>query len=116
MRFKFVTFTLFSFLLLTCISVTKVYAQDSKDVNAHSPLPQGSHNKKQQAAEKKKAEQKKENQKAIDKGIKQHEKLQDKQTRKRMKKNKKKAEANHEHKKEFFLKRWFTPGQKTKKR
>ena len=36
-----------------------------------------------------------------------HKRIQTKETRKRMKKDRKKAQANNEHKREFFLKRWF---------
>ena len=48
------------------------------------------------------------------KAVKNHEKrLQTKATRKRMKKNRKKAARNNQHKREFFLIRWFKPKPRT---
>jgi len=102
--------------LIVFLSITEVYAQDTKDVNARSPVPVEAGGKRQKKAEKKKDDQKKLKEKAIDKGRKRHEKLQTKDVRKRMKKTKRKAAANHAHQKEFFLKRWFTPDRKTKRR
>jgi hypothetical protein len=90
-------------------------AQESPDINARSPHPTSS-GRKQKQAEKKKVEQKKLAEKAIEKGKKRHEKLQTREVRKRMKKSKHKAAANNAHQREFFLKRWFTPGQKKKSR
>jgi hypothetical protein len=94
---------------------SELRAQDTKDVNARSPnsAPMG---KKQRKAEKTKEKQKKELNKAIEKGRKRHEKIQTKDVRKRMKKSKRKAAVNRAHEKEFFLKRWFTPGSKKKRR
>jgi len=102
--------------IIAFLSVKGVYAQDTKDVNAHSPLPKESGGKRQQKAEKKKEDQKKLQEKAIEKGRKNHEKIQTKETRKRMKKSKRTAAKNNAHQKEFFLKRWFTPKHKTKRR
>lgn len=59
--------------------------------------------KKHEAREKRKAE------KLERKKVKQHhKKLQTKKVQKRMKKSRKKAVRNNEHRREFFLKRWFT--------
>ena len=101
--------------IILFLSISAVYGQDTKDVNARAPVPRSS-NAKQKKAEKKKEDQKKLKEKAIDKGRKRHEKLQTKDVRKRMKKSKRKAAANNAHQKEFFLKRWFTPDHKTKRR
>ena len=60
--------------------------------------------------------QKKLAEKTIEIGKKRHEKIQTRDVRKRMKKSKNKASLNNSHKKEFFLKRWFTPKQRTKRR
>jgi hypothetical protein len=117
MQFKLKKSNFFGLLVIVLLlSVRGVYAQDTKDVDARSPVPREAKAKQQKKAEKKKEDQRKLKEKAIDKGKKNHEKIQSKETRKRMKKNKKKAAANHAHKKEFFLKRWFTPEHKTKKR
>lgn len=106
------------FALLTLViflSISGVYGQGTKDVDARSPVPKHAKGKARDA-EKKKEEQKKLQEKAIDKGRKKHEKLQEKEVRKRMKKSKKIAKANNAHKREFFLKRWFTPDRKMKRR
>ena len=116
MQFNVKKSSFFGLLVVLFLSITGVYGQDTKDVNARSPVPKEAGAKQQKKAEKKKEDQRKLKEKAIDKGRKRHEKLQSKEVRKRMKKSKKKAAANHAHKKEFFLKRWFTPGQKTKRR
>src|SRR5205809_408613 len=89
--------------IIIFLSISGVYGQDTKDVNARSPVPKSSHGK-QQKAEKKKEDQAKMKEKAIDVGRKRHEKLQTKEVRKRMKKSKKKAAQNNAHQKEFFLK------------
>ncbi len=92
---------------------SKTLAQDIKDVNARSPktVPMSHMEKK---ALKKKDAQKALADKAIAKGIKRHEKLQTRAVRKRMRQSKQTASQNNEHKKEFFLKRWFRRKQKTK--
>ena len=117
MHFKLKKSNFFGLLvILVFLSITGVYGQDTKDVNARSPVPKEAGAKQQKKAEKKKADQRKLKEKAIEKGRKRHEKLQSKDVRKRMKKSKRKAAANHAHQREFFLKRWFTPDQKTKRR
>jgi hypothetical protein len=45
---------------------------------------------------------------ARQKSIKQHEKIQGKETQKRMKKNKKKSKRLNNNQREFFLVRWFS--------
>jgi hypothetical protein len=116
MLFKLKNFKVFSFFILVAVlSISGVYGQGTKDVNAHSPVPKVARGKAKEA-EKKKIDQKKLAEKAIDKGRKRHEKLQEREVRHRMKKSKRVAAANNAHKKDFFLKRWFTPKQKTKRR
>jgi|GEM_PF-1384181 len=104
---------LFAFIFSLIASFS--WAQEVKDVNAHSPNPASSSRKEKQA-QKKKAAQKKLAEKAIEKGRKNHEKLQTKEVRKRMRKSKHTASMNNAHQKEFFLKRWFTPKQRRKSR
>ncbi|RLD64661.1 MAG: hypothetical protein DRI84_08460 [Bacteroidetes bacterium] len=48
--------------------------------------------------------------------IKQHSKHQSKRSRKEMKRNYKKADRYNNHKKEFFLKRWFKGGKRKTRR
>jgi hypothetical protein len=116
MLFKLKNFKIFSLLILVVLlSIPGVYGQGTKDVDARSPTPKAAKGKAKEA-EKKKVEQKKLSEKAIDVGRKRHEKLQEREVRHRMKKSKRLAAANNAHKKDFFLKRWFTPKQKTKRR
>ncbi|MBL7891078.1 MAG: hypothetical protein JNL63_00500 [Bacteroidia bacterium] len=57
--------------------------------------------------------EKRRNERAEKKKIKEHHKrIQTKEVRKRMKKDRKTAIRNNEHKREFFLKRWFSKKQK----
>jgi hypothetical protein len=94
------------FFLMACIVLPLRAA--AQDINARSPQPQPV-SKQQRAAEKKKAKQRQKSDKAIEKGKKQHMKLQSKQTKKMMKKSKRKSKRWNEHRREFFLKRWFAP-------
>jgi len=116
MLFKLKNFKIFGILILTVfLSISGVYGQGTKDVNARSPVPRAAKGKAKEA-EKKKIQQKKLSEKAIDKGRKRHEKLQEREVRHRMKKSKRLAAANNAHKRDFFLTRWFTPKHKTKRR
>lgn len=57
--------------------------------------------------------EKRRNERAEKKKIKEHHKrIQTKEVRKRMKKDRKTAIRNNQHKREFFLKRWFSKKQK----
>ena len=94
-------------IFLLGFSVSGVYAQETKDVNAHSPFSVPT-SKQEKKAKKKKQQQKDLAEKAIEKGRKRHEKIQTRKVRKRMKQSKHTASLNNAHKKEFFLKRWFT--------
>jgi hypothetical protein len=44
-----------------------------------------------------------------------HQRIQTKQVRKRMKRNRNTAIRNHEHKREFFIKRWFQKKKRIKR-
>lgn len=103
----------FAFVFFFMLSFAK--AQDTKDVNARSPDP-AAMSRMEKKAQKKKVKQKQLEEKAIEIGRKRHEKIQTRDVRKRMKKSKHTASANNTHKREFFLKRWFQPKQRTKKR
>ena len=92
-----------------------VKAQDVKDINARSPHSAPS-SRQQKKADKKKADQKKLAEKAIEKGRKNHEKLQTREVRRRMRQSKRKASMNNAHQREFFLKRWFTRDHRTRSR
>jgi hypothetical protein len=96
----------FLVMLMICSSVA--VGAGAQDLDARSPKPASS-GQKQRKAEKKKAKQQAELDKAIRKGKKQHEKLQTKQTKKMMKKSRKKSKRWNDNRREFFLKRWFTP-------
>jgi hypothetical protein len=91
------------------------WSQETKDVNARSPNP-GAMSRQEKKAQKTKVKQKEKLEMAIVKGRKRHEKIQSREVRKRMKKSKHRASLNNAHKREFFLKRWFTPKQKRKSR
>lgn len=78
----------------------------SQDVDARSPSP-NSGSVQQIKADRKKEKLQKEAAKGIEKGKKRHEKLQSKNTKKMMKQSKRKSKQWNEHKKEFFLTRWF---------
>jgi len=62
--------------------------------------------------EKQKEQRQKEAEEKYQDAIKQHASHQSKRTRKEMKRNYKKADRYNNHKKEFFLKRWFKGGKK----
>ena len=103
----------FAFVFFFMLSFAK--AQDTKDVNARSPNP-AAMSMMEKKAQNKKVKQKQLAEKAIEKGRRRHEKIQTREVRKRMKKSKHTASTNNAHKREFFLKRWFQPKQRTKKR
>jgi hypothetical protein len=109
---------LFVFSLTIFLMGHNAFAQnpeDTKDINSRAPNPK-SMSRNERKAQEKKVKQKQLVDKAIDKGRKRHEKLQTKEVRKRMKKSKQTAAANNAHKREFFLKRWFTKKHRTKNR
>ena len=68
--------------------------------------------KQEKKIEKMKEKRMEEDLKLYQKAIKRHNKIQSKDTQKRMKKDRKHAFRHNENKREFFLKRWFTPKQK----
>jgi hypothetical protein len=94
------------FIILLFISgapaVSVCMAQD----NAAHKVP--SNGKRNSKAAKEKRRKDKEIKKAEEYARNQHLNIQDKKTRNRMKKNRKMTTAKHDHKKELFLKRWFT--------
>src|ERR1700739_1880244 len=87
------------------------HAQDPSASSANGgfddPNMQKPSTKQQKALAKKKKQRDKEAAKATKALLKQHMKDQSPATRKRMKQDAKEAKRNNEHKKEFFLKRWF---------
>ena len=91
---------------LFMMSLLQPMAAQDLDARSPKPMPLGREQKK---ADKKKAKQAAELDKAIRKGRKQHEKLQSKQTKKMMKKSRKKSKRWNDNRREFFLKRWFSP-------
>ena len=105
----------FLFPLVFFLLLSAARAQDTKDVNARSPNP-AAMSRQEKKAQKKKVKQKELAEKAIDKGRKRHEKIQTRDVRKRMKKSKHTAAANNANQREFFLKRWFQPKHRTKRR
>ena len=62
----------------------------------------------------KQREKDKEKQKKYEEAVRHQASIQDKKTRKAMKKQYRKAQRYNTHKREFFLKRWFKGGKKTK--
>lgn len=69
--------------------------------------------REQRKASRKKWKEQRKQEKMHKKGVKKKQKqLQTKKTLKRMKKDKKKALRNNAHKREFFLKRWFSKKQR----
>ena len=91
---------------LFMMSFVQPMAAQDLDARSPKPMPLGREQKK---ADKKKAKQAAQLDKAIRKGRKQHEKLQSKQTKKMMKKSRKKSKRWNDNRREFFLKRWFAP-------
>ena len=72
-------------------------------------------NQRRKDLEKEKAQREKESQQAYEDAIKRHYEMQDKETQKMMKKTARKSARVNENRREFFLKRWFTPKQKKSK-
>ncbi|MEO8085331.1 MAG: hypothetical protein ABI763_00850 [Bacteroidota bacterium] len=106
------------FPVIIFLMLSGVHAQDAgdiKDINPRAPKT-AARSGKAKEAQKKKIKQKKASDKAIEKGKKQHEKIQTREVRKRMKKSKHTAATNNAHKREFFLKRWFQKKHRTKNR
>jgi hypothetical protein len=71
--------------------------------------------KRRKQLEEDKSKREKEAQQAYEDAIKKHYNMQDQGTKKMMKQTARKSQFSGEHKKEFFLKRWFTPKQKKSK-
>ena len=86
--------------------VCSSFFSNAQDLDARSPHPNGGSGQ-QVKADKKKQKQQKDAAKGIEMGKKRHEKLQAKNTKKMMKQSKRKSKQWNEHKKEFFLTRWF---------
>lgn len=94
------------------IGTVTVHAQDagqnqdagqSQDPNLKHPVT-----KDQKRLAKKEKERAKASKKATKAALKQHMKDQTPEVRKRMKRNAREADRNNRHKREFFIKRWFT--------
>jgi hypothetical protein len=105
-------------LFLTLYTSQPVLAQGSESSNTESQVssaPAGSRAQRREARKQWRAERKKKH--ASQKAIKNYKKrTQTKETRKRMKETRRKAELTNEHKREFFLKRWFKGKIKTTKK
>ena len=89
-----------AFFLLFLVSPVVVFSQSAS--------------KQEKKIERMKEKRMEEDLKLYQKAIKRHQKIQSKDTRKRMKKDRKQAFRHNDNKREFFLKRWFTPKQKKK--
>jgi hypothetical protein len=89
-----------------------LHAQE-KSAGTGPPPKSFASERKLRKEERREAREKRRQEKAERKAVKAyHKRLQTKKVRKRMKQSKNKARLNNEHKREFFLKRWF---QKKKK-
>ncbi len=100
-------------LLLFMICTSFLFSQDGDGTGDKKPKDPDSR-KEMRKKDKKKWKAQRKLEKDQKKAVKRHHKrIQTKKTRKRMKKNKRKAQRNHEHKGEFFLKKWFTKKKKT---
>jgi hypothetical protein len=93
-------------LLFFILFAALAHAQDPS-ATFDDPNMQKPDSKSQKALAKKKKQREKEANKATKALLKQHMKDQSPATRKRMKQDAKEAQRNNEHKREFFLKRWF---------
>lgn len=103
-------------MLLLFIAAPRLHAQDPSGVPSDyqpvDPNMRKPHTKAQKELVKKKKKEAKEAKKATRAALKQHMKNQSPETRKRMKRDAREANRNNEHKREFFLKRWFTKKRK----
>ena len=82
------------------------FGQENPGGGDKSKVP--SNGRIQKKAARKKWKEQRKHEKAEKKAVRKKQKqLQTKKTRKRMKRDKRKAMRNNQHKKEFFLKRWF---------
>lgn len=93
-------------LLFFMLFAAVAHAQDPS-ASFDDPNMQKPDSKSQKALAKKKKQREKEAAKATKALLKQHMKDQSPETRKRMKQDAREAQRNNEHKREFFLKRWF---------
>jgi hypothetical protein len=111
---------LFSVLLIFLALLLPVTgrAQGSESSGTESQVskaPAGSRAQRREARKQWKMERKKKH--SSEKAIKNYKKrTQTKETRKRMKETRRKAELTNEHKREFFLRRWFKGKLKTTKK
>ncbi len=90
------------------ICTVAAHAQEGggpESANQSKDVPSSKAQKKQQKMQKAREKQQ---EKARKEAMKQHMKDQTPEVRKRMKKDAKEANLNNEHKREFFLKRWFS--------
>lgn len=96
-------FILIGFIICTAAA----HAQEGgpESANQSKDPPSSKAQKKQQKAQRAREKQQ---EKARKEALKEHMKHQTPEVRKRMKKDAKEANLNNEHKREFFLKRWFS--------
>lgn len=93
-------------LVFLCLCLLPVFANAQNAGNNNPSMMSG---KAQRAKAKKEAKEKREQEKLHDKQVKEyHKNVQTKKVRKRMKKDKRKATLNNDHKREFFMIRWFS--------
>jgi len=100
--------SLFFILVMIFTGATDVYAQDGGNAEGGSGTEQQPTGKAaRRKAKKEWKKQRKQDMQDAKSKKEYNEKYNTKKTRKRMKKAEKKAKRNNEHKREFFLKRWF---------
>jgi hypothetical protein len=103
------------FCFLACPAIMPAQGSSKETESQVASTTSGSLAQKREARKKWKADRKKRHD--SEKSLKDYKKrTQDKPTRKRMKESRKRAEMNNEHKREFFLKRWFKKRIKTTKK
>ena len=96
----------FKWIILFSVVVLPFFSS-AQDIDAKSPKPDKKATKQQHKAEKKKEQKKIQQENSEAQNLKESERLQTKEVRKRMKKSRRKADAFNNHRREFFLKRWF---------
>jgi hypothetical protein len=94
--------------LVFVLGVVQMHAQSGELYYKPSDQGKGPETKAQKKTEERQKALEKRSEKAQEEGKEQHMKHQTKAVRKRMKEDAHTADLNNEHKREFFLKRWFS--------